>query len=95
MSNGTMKNNSSLASQVSKILDDKIARISRKAYADANTLPNGRKRAKHVPYTLPQIVNQLVTFRAECADENTSNARLEAIATFATSGESMHLAFAK
>jgi hypothetical protein len=88
-----MKTN--LAYQVDRIVDDKIARISRHAYAQANTLPNGKKRARHVRYTLPAIIGELVAFRAECANPDTSADRLEAIAAFATNGEPMHKAHEK
>lgn len=86
--------NLTLAQQVDRILDDKIARISRDAWAKKNKLPNGMLRKKHVPYTLPAIVDQLVKMRSECADENTTNERLEQIAAFATTGEVRERAFA-
>jgi hypothetical protein len=82
-----------LARQVSTILHDKVRRIAQTEYARANTLPNGKPRARYVPYTLPAIVDTLCAMISECADEATSAERLEEIASFATTGEVRERAF--
>lgn len=79
--------------QTDRILNDKIARISRAEYVRANTLPSGKRRKRYVPYTLPEIVKTLCAMVSECADENTSAERLEEIAAFATTGEMRERAF--
>lgn len=83
----------SLAQQVDRIVDDKIARIARAEFARANTLPNGKPRKRFVSYSLPPIVRTLCDMRAECADPSTTPERLEAIASYATTGEARELAF--
>lgn len=83
-----------LSKQVDTILDDKIRRIARTEYAKANTLPNGQTRKRFVPYRLPAIVTTLIAMRSECANPETTSERLEGIASFATTGEARHLAFA-
>ena len=84
-----------LASQVDIIVDDKIARIAHREWLAANTLPNGKMRRRYVPYTLPAEVQVLVSMRSECADESTSDDRLEAIAAYATGGAIRELAFSR
>lgn len=50
-----------------------IARLSMDAWRTANTLANGRRRKRHVPYTVPDIVRQLVDALGR-ADEATAKA---------------------
>jgi len=82
-----------LRKQVKRIVEDKIKRISAKEFVNANQLKNGIWRKKHVPYTLPVIITDLVSMAAELADENTTGARIEEIASFATNGEVFEKAF--
>lgn len=37
-----------------------IAQYSLASYREANVLPNGRKRRRHVPYSIPEIARALV-----------------------------------
>jgi hypothetical protein len=37
-----------------------IARHSLESYRQANILPNGQKRKRHVPYSIPEIATSLV-----------------------------------
>jgi hypothetical protein len=39
---------------------DIIAKYARQAYLQANQLPNGKIRKKHLPYTVPEICEALI-----------------------------------
>ena len=51
-----------------------IAREALARYLDANTLPGGRRRSKHRPYTLPEWVYSLVD--AMGRDDETEGKRI-------------------
>lgn len=50
-------------SQVDAAIEIRIKRLAEAAYIKANRLPNGRYRKKHVQYTLPQEVTDLLELR--------------------------------
>jgi hypothetical protein len=74
-----------LKEQVNAMLHGKIRAIARVEYAKAN--PLGAKR--HRPYSLPACVDVMVKMLGRV--ENCSNADLEAIAHYATTGEVFEL----
>ena len=54
-----------LQEQVDQAIDIRIKSLAEAAYIKANRLPNGRYRKKHVQYTLPQEVTDLLALRQE------------------------------
>jgi hypothetical protein len=82
-----------LAQQAKGIIEDKIKRIATKEYIRANTLPNGQRRKKYVPYTLPEIVKEMTKLISEIADENITNQRIEEIVAYVTTGQIKELAY--
>lgn len=70
-----------MKTQVSRILNSKIASISRTEYDRAN--PAGAKR--HHAYSLPQCVHDMVAMLGRI--ESATAGELEAMAHYATTGE--------
>lgn len=54
-----------LQRQVDNQIEMRIFRICAAEYRQANFLPNGRKRKKHVPYHVPSEVTDLLELRQE------------------------------
>lgn len=57
-----------LQSQVDSQIEMRIARICEAEYRRTNFLPNGRKRKKHVPYSVPHEVKELLALRNDLYD---------------------------